>query len=202
MLSSVSNYIKKNVFLRQSNNDLTDNRARPGDRLEDGFLLVGDTASEKTIVNASNYTPKPTDCPPGYSEVSQNSGLPSYSDYQNQNQQNSPTIDNSDFRYGNPFQTGMPTTLSGASGSGLQHENSSPGSHEVGENSYNCAIADVPFTFGATSSVFASVNDQRMSDLLKQRTFDHACYEYDFSLEMRFLAEHGNYDGDMDWQGC
>ena len=87
----------------------------------------------------------------------------------------------------------MPTT---------QTTNSSTGASNGGEASYKSAIADVPFALGATSNVYSSISELKTSDLLRQRTFDYNCYEYDFSLEMRFLAEHGDFNNaDMDWQG-
>lgn len=208
MLSGVSNFIKKNLSLKQQNNDSLEQSLgpRPGDRVEDDFLLVGETASERSTVYTNSFRANQVNCPPGYSEAAQ-SGLPSYSEYTSHVQQYSPTIDNSDFRYGNPFQTGMPTTHSGASCSRTQDNvtstglpYSSPGEAVNREATYRSAIADVPFTLGATSAVSSSVNELRANDLLSQRTFDYSCYDYDFSLEIKFLTEHGSFNADMDWQ--
>ena len=137
-------------------------------------------------------------------QVSQSGGLPSYTDYQSRSQLYSPTVDNSNFQYGNPFQTGMPTTQTGApyeNPTSTGWTNSSPGASNCGEASNMSAIADIPFALGATTNVYSSISELKTSDLLRQRMFDYSCYEYDFSLEMRFLAEHGDYNADMDWQG-
>ena len=63
------------------------------------------------------------------------------------------------------------------------------------------AIADVPFTLGCNTELLSSLRELGSSDLLTQKTFDSNCYEYDFSLEMKFLTEYGSFSGDMDWQG-
>lgn len=210
MLSGVSSFIKKNLSLKQPNDNSVERSApRPGDRMEDGFLLVGQSTSERSTVYTNSFQANQIDCPPGYSEVAQSNGLPSYSDYQSRSQLYSPTVDNSDFKYGNPFQTGMPTTQSRASSSGVQHENaalagmaySSPGEANFGDTSAKSPIADVPFTLGANLGLLSAADELRASDLLNQRTFDHSCYEYDFSVEIKFLTEHGSFNADMDWQG-
>ena len=69
MLSGVSNFIKKNLSLKQGNSDSGDQAQRPGDRVEDGFLLVGDSASERNTVYTKSYRANQMDLPPGYSEV-------------------------------------------------------------------------------------------------------------------------------------
>ena len=138
-------------------------------------------------------------------QVSPNGHLPSYTDYQKHSQFYSPTVDNSNFQYGNPFQTGMPTTQTRTPNENptpTGWTNSSTGASNGGDTSYKSAIADIPFTLGATSNVYSSISELKTSDFLRQRTFDYTRYEYDFSVEMRFLAEHGDYNNaDMDWQG-
>ena len=71
MLSGVSNFIKKNLSLKQQNNDSLEQSSgpRPGDRVEDDFLLVGETASERSTVYTNSFRANQVNCPPGYSEV-------------------------------------------------------------------------------------------------------------------------------------
>ena len=76
MLSSVSSFIKKSLPLKLTNGDAPDQAGRgqessqrPGDRVEDGFLLVGNTASERTTVYTSSFQANRVDCPPGYLDV-------------------------------------------------------------------------------------------------------------------------------------
>jgi hypothetical protein len=49
--------------------DVSGPAASRDDRVEDGFLLVGDTASERTIINARNFRGDEMDAPPNYREV-------------------------------------------------------------------------------------------------------------------------------------
>ena len=69
MLSGVSNFIKKNLSLRQGASECGDQALRPDDRVEDGFLLVGDTASERNTIFTDSYRANQAELPPGYSEV-------------------------------------------------------------------------------------------------------------------------------------
>ena len=76
MLSGVSNFIKKSLPLRLTGEDSPDqpyrergSTQRGDDRVEDGFLLVGDTASDRSTVYTSSYRANQVDRPPGYSEV-------------------------------------------------------------------------------------------------------------------------------------
>ena len=69
MLSGVSNFIKKNLSLKQESSDSGNQAQRPGDRVEDGFLLVGDSASERNTVYTNSYRANQAELPPGYSEV-------------------------------------------------------------------------------------------------------------------------------------
>ena len=76
MLSGVSNFIKKSLPLRLTGEDSPDqpyrergSSQRGDDRVEDGFLLVGDTASDRSTVYTSSYRANQVDRPPGYSEV-------------------------------------------------------------------------------------------------------------------------------------
>ena len=135
-------------------------------------------------------------------QVSGNGELPSYSEYTSQSQYYSPTVDNSNFQYGNPFQTGMPTTHTRASSSEMQLETlTSMGSPDSSSGvTHMSAISDVPFTLGGNVDLFNSFRELCSSGLLYQQTFDHNCYEYDFSLEMKFLMEHERCNTDMNWQ--
>ncbi|XP_045168954.2 uncharacterized protein LOC123531776 [Mercenaria mercenaria] len=197
MFSSIIQNIAK-PFNRSHSNQSTGSATGPAtgrdDRVEDGFLLVGDTASERTIINARNFRADTIDAPPNYKEASNNC-LPSYQDYTASMHSQSPTLDVSQFpdiQHGNPFQTGSTTVNTGREAHGLQQRNpTDQGFADM--KSARTAISDVPFVLGNGLQSPRVVQEMRSSNIFQQKTFDYSLYDYNFNLERSFLNEQEGY---------
>lgn len=196
MFNSLIHNIAK-PFQRSNSQTHNNSNAAPGihggrdDRVEDGFLLVGDTASERTIINARNFNADSVDAPPNYGEVSRNC-LPSYQDYTSNMSAQSPTLDISQFSgipHGNPFSTGSPTVA--ARSQNDQQQCSAQGFSDG--RSGRSAISDVPFVLGNGLQFSSSVQEIRSSSVLQQKSFDYSIYDYNFNLERAILNEHDAY---------
>lgn len=161
---------------------------RPGDRLEDGFLLVGQTASERNTVIAGNFQYQSTDAPPGYKDVMDTDGLPDYSAYSSVMNQYSPTVDISQhpgIKYGNPkSHVGTSPSSSGAAC------NKETTNRQSTPSSSFSPVSDIPFILGPCVRSCLIASDLKNSNILYQQTFDASIYEYDFNVELNFLHGH------------
>lgn len=192
MFSSIINNISKPFHRSQSNQQTTEcpSGISRNDRLEDGFLLVGDTASERTTIQARNFRADIIDAPPAYGQLS-NCDLPSYQNYTSGTYAQSPTLDVTQFpglKHGSPFQTGSTTVNSWSQNSERQNVNPSQGF--TARISNKTAISDVPFELGHGLQTSTVISDSQRESIFQQKTFDFAHYDYDFSLELSLLREH------------
>ena len=48
-----------------------DNARRPGDEIEDGFLVVGETRSDRTTIRTTEFDSQHVDAPPSYDKQMQ-----------------------------------------------------------------------------------------------------------------------------------
>lgn len=188
LLHSVTKHIQRSNSNKQTTSLQPESR---NDREEDGFLLVGQTASERTTVYAKNFRVNQVDAPPNYNEVLNKSGnLPSYKEYASGLCMQSPTLDASKFpgiQYGSPLQSGSTTVNTRHQCSELEYGR--PSQWFTVTSSNRNAISDVPFVLGEGLQLSPVVSDSQRGDIFRQKAFDFSLYDYDFSLERSLLRE-------------
>ena len=127
----------------------------PNDKVEDGFLVVGQTRSEKSTVITSEFQ-FDQDTPPDYMEASGNTDLPNYTEVSTQRPGNSQYSTNT------------------AQGYGHYQSDHSPMDWSFTNNT----LQDVPFRINPKIQFMWGAGKVPV-----QQCFDPSKYEYDFSLE-------------------
>ncbi|KAL3832526.1 hypothetical protein ACJMK2_024161 [Sinanodonta woodiana] len=149
------------------------------DRTEDGFLLVGQTQSERTTVYTDRFNNN-VGAPPQYREIRQHEQpLPSYKEYTSNMMQYS--------LYPTPPQ-GQDTNLT---------ENVQMDKMNFLAPCSKSAIADVPFVLACDTGILKSLKELQSGTFLWQNHFCVEKYDYDFRVELSFLKEFG---GDINFE--
>ncbi|KAK3603586.1 hypothetical protein CHS0354_017300 [Potamilus streckersoni] len=143
------------------------------DRIEDGFLLVGQTRSERTTVYTDRFN-KNVGAPPQYGEIRQHEEfLPSYKEYTSNSVQYSPN----------------PTPPQGQDTNFCEDRQMDQMNLLV--PSSKSAIADVPFVLACDTGILNSLQELKGGFFLWQNHFCVEKYDYDFAVELSYLKEFG-----------
>ncbi|KAL4222379.1 hypothetical protein ACF0H5_018418 [Mactra antiquata] len=189
ILQNISRPFSRSNSNQQSSGYYSGQSHNRNDHEDDGFLLVGNTASERTTTEARNFNSDVIDAPPNYNQVSQ-SYLPSYHDYLSSSQTQSPSLDVSHFpgiQHGNPNSTGSSNSCARSQASVQPQENN------FSEIRTRTAISGIPFELCNSLLGGDSFSEFRNS-IYQQKRFDYTLYDYDFSLERSFLQQHEGMD--------
>ncbi|XP_052248575.1 uncharacterized protein LOC127856414 isoform X1 [Dreissena polymorpha] len=182
-LSSLSRPFNRSTSVHSQKDAPLDETHRGSEHEADGFLLVGQTASERTTVYGNMFNSSGMDAPPSYEQM-QGSGFHRFSGQTGHSLAfQSPTLDVSQWRKSNP----------GAS----MHadENSQPladQSDSLSTRHHVGALTGVPFQMCKQLSSLQTHRHICSSDIWHLSDFDLSRYEYDFNIEQSYLDEHPN----------
>lgn len=159
---------------RHDNSNSSESR-QTRDSEEDGFLLVGQSRSERTTVRACDFSAN-INSPPDYQSVTQNSDKP---------MEHPPTYTD----YCRSLSSSSNASMELSVGVNMYQSAMSVGSSSVGPqyDSHQTAVSDVPFVLAPEIQVMVDVL-QGHAPSRPQRQTSVLQYNYDFSLENSVLS--------------